>query len=76
MEGSLGGTAGWGAWEGLSGEEADVMDLAFGDHLGSSAKGRRQGVDQSEVITGIKVREAGVDGIMGLAVGMKINKSK
>lgn len=52
------------------------MDLAFGDHLGSSAKGRRQGVDQSEAIAGIKLREAGVDGIMGLAVGMKINKSK
>ena len=65
-----------GAWEGLAGEEADVMDLAFGDHLGSSAKGRRQGVDQSEAVAGIEVREAGVDGIMGLAVGMKINKSK
>lgn len=67
------GTVGWGAWEELA-AEADAMDLAFGGRLGSSAKGRRQRVDQSEAIAGIKVGEAGVNGITGSAVGMKINR--
>ena len=31
-------------------------------------------MDQSEVIAGIKVREAGVNGITGSAVWMKINR--
>lgn len=66
----VGGTVGWGAWEGLVAEEGDVMAWLWG----SGAKGRRQGVDQSEVIAGIKVREAGVNGITGSAVGMKINR--
>lgn len=65
-----GATVGWGAWEGLAAEEGDVMAWLWG----SSAKGRRQGVDQSEVIAGIKGREAGVNGITGSAVGMKINR--
>ena len=65
----VGGTVGWGAWEGLA-AEGDVMAWLWG----SSAKGRRQGVDQSEVIAGIKGREAGVNGITGSAVGMKTNR--